>query len=166
MQRVSSYASKPAPRYLELKEQLSSHSFYLVKKCGPTVFNIKDEEGEIFRIVLGNPHSCTCTIAKNTADSSLCVHKVFVILKIMRVIDTNPIAWQTALTDGEITQMLDGVYSPQRSTRGRREFVAKSSSSIESAAPSTVQRQDVGNTDDDICPICQELMNTDQALSW
>jgi hypothetical protein len=56
MQRVSSYASKPSSRYLDLKEQLAQSSYYLVKKCGPTMFDVKDEEGEIFRVVLGNPH--------------------------------------------------------------------------------------------------------------
>ena len=40
-------------RFLELKESLTNKKFYLVNKIGPTVFNVRDEDGYAFKVTLG-----------------------------------------------------------------------------------------------------------------
>ena len=42
----------------------------------------------IFRIMSCR---CSCSVARSTANSSLCTHKVFILLRVLRVIETNPI---------------------------------------------------------------------------
>ena len=171
--RASSYATKPSLRFAELKESLLSKTFYVVKKCGPTVFDVKDEEGEIFRVVLGNLHECNCNASKSTLDSVLCIHKVFILLKVMRVDEKCPLSWQCGLTDGEIVNMLEGAFTvkvpkPRRTYLHKElsENISCSSRDESSSVAPCATRQEVSNSEDDICPICQDLMSTDQALTW
>lgn len=78
--------------------------------------------------------------------------KMFVVLKILRVPQENPLAWQRALIDSEVTQIL----------RGR--FVTK-------AKPRQIEKQieDVERRaieEDEVCPICQEELNAAQEITY
>ena len=169
--RASTYQSRPPERYLELKESLVNKKFYLIGTSGPTVFKIRDEEGSTFKVVLGNPHSCSCKSSKDCCDALLCVHKVFCLLKVVRILETSPMSWQTSMTDSEIVQMLDGVFSAKKAVP-RRVRSAKQASTEDDAKNSNdntnkVKRQPVQNdSEEDICPICQDTMNVEQALTW
>jgi len=79
----------------------------------------------------------------------------------MRIDDTNPICWQTALTDSEIVQMLHGHFSARR-------FEPKKSAKAQSLSANVnpIARQQLCNSEDDICPICQDLMLAENALTW
>lgn len=165
--RALSFAKHPNDHFLKLKEDLITKRFYVVKRSGPTVFTLKEEEGEIFKVILGNPHKCTCKISIENLDTVLCVHKVFCLIKVLRVMDSSPMCWQAALTDGEIVQMLDGVFSAKKPEPKRmRKIDSKEDATTSESSSPVVSRQQLCNSEDDICPICQDLLSIEQALSW
>ena len=58
--RIAPWLKKPSVSWTATtscyKTLLSSHG-----KARPLVFNVRDEHANVFKVVLGNPHSCTCS---------------------------------------------------------------------------------------------------------
>lgn len=178
-QRATSYLSKPNTNWLQQINILSSTTFFLVGKSGPTVFNIRDEEGKIFKVTISNPHSCNCT-TNSHGDSSLCIHMIFVLLKVLKLPQNHPLAYQASLTDSEITLVLSGscggtsTSTSARLISARRQNVNNTSNSSSSNSMMKtdqidndfVQRQILDEEDNLQCPICQDDMTKEQALTW
>ena len=165
--RSSSYQAKPTENFFTLKESLSSQSFYLIKKSGPTVFHLKDESGEIFKVSLGNPHECTCCNSKNTSEISLCVHKLFCVLKVLRIDEKNPISWQNSFTDNEINQALnESIKQQPKVNRSLKVMRNQDKDGITEDKAPGVTRQVLTDSEDDICPICQDTMKSNSRLTW
>ena len=169
MQRSTSHRSKPGDNWQELLDILSTTTFFLVARCGPTVFNVRDEDGKIFKVTISNPHTCSCRIDSRC---NLCIHQVFVLLKVLKISQGHPHSYQTSLTDSEITQVLSGVcgssaaLSRMSSTTRRHCSSSKKADGIIGDSEGFVHRQEL---DEDIyiqCPICQDDMTRDQALTW
>ena len=73
----------------------------------------------------------------------------------------------TGLTDGEIVQLLNGVLN-ERTPRRR---AASASKPVTAQLPQDeptpfVPRQPLNVSEDDICPICQDTLQVQQALTW
>lgn len=185
-----SYINKRPSQWEALKALLATQTFYLVHRPGPTVFALRDDAANTFKCTLGSPHTCSCL---NTT-GYLCIHQLFCLLKILRIDDAHPLAFQIGFTDAETEQVLAGsCSSPPRGrthasnpstmaslsaiARARRKALAAgahggSSVSVDGESlgsavtdPSHVTRQ-VLDDDGDTCAICQDMLSMAQALSW
>ena len=85
--REKPYRSKAPASFFELVQVALSATFFLVHESGPTSFALKNEQGKIIKVSLGSSHSCTCGGGK----SEHCLHTLYVLLKIFRVLPDNPI---------------------------------------------------------------------------
>lgn len=134
----------------------------MVARVGPTVFTIKNEQDETFRVMLGNPHTCTCGAQEDT-----CIHKLFCLIKVLKVPVEHSLCYQTSLTDNEMDQVLDGIQtgSTRRPVRTRtiKPVVVVSE---ELAKDTHVPRQPIIDGEDNTCTICMDDMTPDQALTW
>jgi hypothetical protein len=78
MSRATDYQRKASERWTGLKAELEEHTFYLVQRLGPTVFSIRGESGGLVRVMLGNPHTCSC----GAGPGQECIHTLFCLLKV------------------------------------------------------------------------------------
>ncbi|KAJ1412419.1 hypothetical protein B484DRAFT_422864 [Ochromonadaceae sp. CCMP2298] len=157
--RSTAFASRATEEWKETADSLSSNTLFLVARIGPTVFGIKDENDETYRVTLGNPHKCTCGSASNT-----CVHKLFCLIKVLKVPVVHSLCYQSSLTDKEMDQVLDGLHTQQTRRRPARVPKPSSASGDEAVA---VLRQPLLDDQEETCPICQdEMLPTCQALTW
>lgn len=66
MSRAVPYRSKPSESFTTVRELLNTTTLFLVNRNGPTVFSLKDENNITYKVVLGNPHTCSCvSLSKN-----------------------------------------------------------------------------------------------------
>lgn len=136
---------------------------------GPTVFSIKDEENIVHRVVLGSPHTCSCCASSSGSNTQLelCVHQLFCILKVLKVPDTHPLAYQLGFTDNETDQVLSGACCSSNSRQGRRDNNNKvKGKNAEVLDNSYVPRQELSDEMELTCPICQDDLKLSQALTW
>lgn len=147
MSRRYPYRLKPPDNFNEIIESLNSLHFFLVQENGPTCFIIKEEStGKKFKITIGDIQSCSCK------SKDICSHILFVLIKILRVPQENPLLWQLSLVDSEVQQILQG--------RFRREIVKpKPKTSIKKDKVNEIERKPI--EEDEPCPICQEEMIND-----
>lgn len=168
--RLTPYRKKPSEKWSELRAALDSQTLYVVQRLGPAGFSVRDDSGEVYRVILGNPHSCTC--ADSRSDNE-CIHIVFCVLKAIRVPPEHPLAWQTSYTDNEVDQALDASSKAvrRRPTAARRPVASAQGSggteksSDDAAAATKAVRQPLEG-DENYCPICQDQMLLTQALTW
>ncbi len=99
--RMLPWRAKPTTEESALIDRVSSVRFFLVREIGPTQFVIKDETGSRFKISIGSIQKCACN-NKN----ELCLHLLYVMLKLLRVPADSPLLIQRSLTDSEIGQIL------------------------------------------------------------
>ena len=172
MQRATAYGTKPGDNWQQLLDALSSTTFFLVARPGPTVFSVRDEPGKIFKVTISNPHTCSCS---SCSTSNLCVHLVFVLLKVLKVPQNHPLSHQTSLTDSEITLVLSGscggVPGGSKSTAAARRQLTNTGSKKPDEGMGLnedgfVHRQELDEDGYIQCPICQDDMSKDQALTW
>lgn len=132
------------------RSDLNRTPLYLLNRPGPTVFTIRNERNNQFRVTLGSPHTCTCR-------SGLCVHIFYVLVKVIGVPEDSPYCRKTHLSDYEIDQILNTNFG---NSRRRRPVVTPRQ------APKKVQRGTEGETNAlverqrfdgsvEMCPICQ-----------
>eukprot|EP00794_Sanderia_malayensis_P003262 gene3262-3743_t len=117
---------------------------YILRETGPTGFLVKQDGSDAkLKVFLGDPNSCTCgTFSK---EKELCIHILWVMLRKFRVSKDNPLIFQKALVEREISELIQGVH-----VQIREERKAESSTVGESKLnPKTIEEEDV-------CPICQE----------
>ena len=163
MSRATDYLRKPTERWQTLKAELEVNTFYLVQRFGPTVFSIRNEDGQVNKVVIGDPHKCTCS--SNIGQE--CIHTVFCLLKVLRIPVDNHMAWQTSFTDTEINIVLTGNFQG-RVTKAHPKRATKTISTAvkaESIEETGVVRQPLDG-EDCCCPICQDQMTLTQPLSW
>eukprot|EP01038_Epipyxis_sp_PR26KG_P012348 gene12348-16561_t len=163
-QRTTPYLIKPTADFIEVEGLLQTTTLYLVSRSGPCVFGVKDDTDKVYKVVLGNPHFCSC----NVNSSNYCVHRLFCLIKVLRIQSSNPLCYQSSLTDYEINQAVNG--TTENSSRFRR-ILSRSntkSTSNDNIEPKlqTVNRQPLDEDQPETCPICQDDMTKDQALTW
>lgn len=47
------FVAKPSTEWIEIADTLNNQTLFLVSRIGPTVFAIKDEKDDLFRVTLG-----------------------------------------------------------------------------------------------------------------
>jgi E3 ubiquitin-protein ligase ZSWIM2 len=145
--------------WVEAKTDLEATTLFLVNRTGPTVYQIKDEEDNSRRVILGSSHSCNCK------EEGFCMHILFVILKVLRIPQTNALSQKSGFTDAEIEMALAGNFEER--SRPKRQPLKKKKQTVEKEnEESTVDRQILIEDEEEICPICQDDMKKEHALTW
>jgi E3 ubiquitin-protein ligase ZSWIM2 len=105
MSRASAYVNKPDEQTLGRIAELmdGGRRMLLVQTVGPTVRVVKEDgSGRKYKVVIGSKQMCShCRYSEG-----LCVHILFVMLKVLRIPRDNPVVWQQSLTDNEIDNVL------------------------------------------------------------
>ncbi len=165
--REAPWRAKPPDGWDERVAALQGARMYLVQECGPTTFMIKEasaeenqeegrehehEDNELrlrrrgadrkFKVQIGGLLGCSC---KTKHDGS-CKHLLFVLLKLLRVSPENPLAWQAALLDNEVEQILRGRHNPVQEKR-------RAPSERANGDRPTVEQKPI--EEGDVCAICQ-----------
>jgi hypothetical protein len=167
------YRNKATETDVALIELASQSRFFLLNELGPTVFilrapsNDNDNDDEktthtTFKVKIGGSHKCSCFQKKNASSrkylskkiKNLCVHVLFVLIKILKVPQTNPLVWQYGLNDREVTQVLQKRFANVNS-RQQRLDKARAADSKETSLGVAQRPLEPGDCD---CPVCQEEM--------
>eukprot|EP01079_Euglenida_sp_SAG-EU17-18_P006572 gene6572-1173_t len=148
----------------ERMQQVGQCRFFLVKEAGPTSVVLKDDCGQTFKVFIGHRHACSCASPGRAGgggpmrppQEDLCLHILFVLLRVYKIPADNPLSWQQSLTDSEIDKILS-----QRANRAVPQVRHPASSSSARAGKNQgVARKPIG----DSCPICCEDMHEKQPL--
>ena len=167
--REAPWRAKPPEGWEEKVAALQSARMYLVQECGPTTFMIKEasaeerqdergdneqEDNELrsrrrgaekkYKVQIGGLLGCSC----KTRHDGPCKHLLFVLLKLLRVSPENPLAWQAALLDNEVEQILRGRHNPMPNIR-------RPAADRPSGDRPTVEQKPL--EEGDVCAICQVL---------
>jgi E3 ubiquitin-protein ligase ZSWIM2 len=137
----------------------------LVQTVGPTVFVVKEDGSETkYKVIVGSKQMCTCR--QSSSGSSLCVHILFVMLKVLRVPRENPVLWQLSLTDNEVDQVLAGSLGRRREVVTHHFMKRKGKSESKSDAKSDPGVTQQVLQEDENCPICMDEMKPDDPLTY
>lgn len=161
------YVSKcPEGTAARLREVLSSgRRLYFVGNNGPTSFVVRetvdeDDDGRTFRVLIGSRQYCSCG-GVDAEHSVLCVHVLFVMVKVLRVPAENPMVWQLSLVDGELESVLAFRYTMSRREHKRHDYLRRRSGGAGCATIPPQAQQDDGliplgcaDDSDDVCPVC------------
>lgn len=146
----------------EAKDDLESTTLFLVHRTGPTVYQIKDELNNSCRVMLGSTHTCSCR------EKGFCMHILFVVLKVLRIPQTNHLSKKMGFSDNEIDVALAGNF--EENVRPKRKTFMKKKNAINSTGKedeeNCVDRQILNENEEEICPICQDDMKKEHALTW
>eukprot|EP00058_Branchiostoma_floridae_P001819 XP_002587307.1 hypothetical protein BRAFLDRAFT_129526 [Branchiostoma floridae] len=135
------------------QDQALNATIYILREIGPTGFLLKEEgEAKKFKVLLGDPHTCTCPVF--TKEKDICKHICWVLLRKFRVARTNPVSFQLGLVEREINELLRGVHQPQQESQ--RAADRRTDQRTDSSGDGRTRLQQKPITEEDICPICQE----------
>ena len=168
MSRNHEYLNKPPEGFRDDVEAMKRMELFLVSTQGPTVFVIKQSETEKpFKVYIGDNQRCSC--GGGEGRGKLCAHLLYVMVKVLRVPETNPLSWQLSLVDSEVTNILAGRIgtTSRRNNRPARPhaFLRRGSRSEakpqgSDERPPTRKRKEL--EEEDVCPICQEYMTEEE----
>ena len=116
------------------------------------------------RVMIGDTQRCTCGEARE--GQRLCGHLLFVMIKVMRVKESDPLVWQLALTETEVAAVVKGRWQwKEERKKGRRQGREEGKRGEEAKGQAgQVQRKAVEGGD--VCVVCQEeMMADDGAIS-
>lgn len=148
------YLQRPLEDYNELVEETYNTRLYLLQEIGPTCFIVRGNSREMkYRVVIGNPHSCTC------GKKNLCIHILYVLLKIFRLSKDNPLVWQLCILDTE----LDLIFRPSATVTTVNQINYLHRRQIISNEEAQAIRKDFTS---EPCPICQEIMKKTEAVVY
>eukprot|EP00761_Pharyngomonas_kirbyi_P010489 gb/GECH01010509.1/.p1 GENE.gb/GECH01010509.1/~~gb/GECH01010509.1/.p1 ORF type:complete len:628 (+),score=78.77 gb/GECH01010509.1/:1-1884(+) len=141
MERQIPWIRKPSENVKSLIDEANSARLFLLQENGPTSFTIKQEgHRKKYRVTIGNVQRCSCH-----SSLTLCIHILYVMIKVFRIPPQNPVVWQLSLIDREISEILNG----------RMVIMQNRNKSVEKKKQMSVTRRPI----DDLCVICQEDMN-------
>ena len=146
MSREKPYRSKAPQAVFNLMQEALGCTFYLVHEAGPTSFLLKDERGKQIKVQLGSRHTCSC----GGGAREHCIHTLYVLLKIFRVLPDNPLAWQLSFIDSEITWLIRNRVAPASAKPKKLDK--------KETIPRLSLEEEFG------CSICQEDMKSTQSL--
>ena len=108
MSRSTPFITKPPHDWHARVDKLDDVRLFLVNLVGPTVFVLKTDDltDTTFKVFIGPHQRCNC--GGGEAKGTLCVHLLFVMIKVLRVPFENPICWQLSLSDSEVEEILCG----------------------------------------------------------
>jgi E3 ubiquitin-protein ligase ZSWIM2 len=82
-------------------------TLFMVAQSGPLSFTFKDRLGNKLKTSIGSELKCSCFPGKNDH----CIHTLYVLLKVFKVPQINPLVWQAAYVDSELSDLLTGKYA-------------------------------------------------------
>jgi len=103
-----------------------------------------------YKVCIGSRQMCSC------ADGELCVHLLFVMLRVLGVPQANAVLWQHSLTDNEVAAVLAKKLGGADGEQAKHRYLRRGSAgdAAGAAAPRTL-------TEDSMCPICMDEMQAD-----
>ncbi|XP_029307038.1 LOW QUALITY PROTEIN: E3 ubiquitin-protein ligase ZSWIM2 [Cottoperca gobio] len=121
------------------QEQALNTTMFVLKTFGPTRFLLGEGETTTFRVCLGDPHACSCSVF--IKEQVPCKHICWVLMRRFKLPIAHEYSFQHGLLEGQISKLLDGLHQHKdhRTRNGPTESVCQK----------VIQAQDV-------CPICQE----------
>ncbi|KAG2432423.1 hypothetical protein HYH02_012994 [Chlamydomonas schloesseri] len=153
-ERAAPWRSKPSQDVVELLQRVGAVQLFLVQRPGPTSFVVREEGSEVKRKVqIGSRITCSCSpVGPNGTCKELCLHTLFVMVKVLRVPVGNPLLWQLSLSDRELEEVLRCAMQPERPPPEPKTRAA----AADKTPAGQVKRKEVD--EDDPCPICYEDM--------
>ena len=135
---------------------------YVLQENGPTAFTVKEHDSpKKLRVTLGDPCACTCSTF--IRERELCIHILWVMLKVFRIPPENPISWQGGLVEREIQQIVKSRELTRR--RGASSIVENvANKKGDHDQMSVVEPRPI--EEGDCCPICQDEMEPSQHLTF
>ncbi|XP_044301134.1 E3 ubiquitin-protein ligase ZSWIM2 isoform X3 [Varanus komodoensis] len=130
------------------QDQALGSTMRVVRELGPTAFVLQEEEQQAaeYRVSLGNPHSCTCSVF--VKDKDLCKHICWLLLKKFKLPRDHEYALQLGLVEREINYMLQGLQvAPQPRITAR---------DLKGADDGYIKQKEIDN--EDVCPICYNTL--------
>ena len=173
MSRRFAWRNKPTAndlRLIELCTQPSpdSPTLFLLSEVGATQFIVQSSTPPSpnpslptslplpppvkWRVKIGDTQRCSCDEAKE--GHTLCLHLLFVMLKVLRVKEKDPLLWQLALTETEVTAVVKGRWEWKEERRRKTSHREEKQSEGKQAG----QAQRRGVEEGDVCAVCQEEM--------
>ena len=174
MLRSRPYLNQPTSSYITSLEIVSQKRFYLLNRPGPTVFVVKERsalDDVTFKVILGSILQCSCHTrsyrVRKDREGLHCEHLVFVIVKVLKLPQTNPLSWQESITDAEITSILSGSHFTESHRRFKRDKQKSVDGTDETSSDDALHCKDRATITerkaiidgDNHCPICQETIS-------
>lgn len=113
MSRSQPYRSKMPVEILRTLDVASRITLFLVGQSGPLSFTFKDRLDNKYKTSIGADLKCSCSLSRNDH----CIHTLYIMLKIFRVSPQNPVIWQAAYVDSELSDLVAGKYTVQANRR-------------------------------------------------
>ena len=155
-------------------QQLQDTRIYVMHRAGPTSFVLyEDQSDQQRKVCIGNRPTCTCGGGPRVGGAAaaaggasggakeLCIHVLFVMVKVLRVPPSNPLVWQLCLTDRELDEVLRCSAIPEPTAaensqaRGGRGAVQGAGGGSKTEAGAVKRR---ALDDEEPCPVCYEDM--------
>jgi len=96
-------------------DALARAKFYLLSRNGPLIFKLKDVNDSSYTVCIASPsHRCSC--GGGEAKGFLCILILFVVIKILRVPHSNPLAWASSWSTDAVDRTLAGRHLEGKST--------------------------------------------------
>ena len=163
MSRKSTFLNRPPSTWEEDIEILAQTRLFLVSRVGPTGFIVKagDMSSPTYKVFIGDNQMCSCG---GGGSGKLCIHLLFVMLKVLRVPADNPLSWQLSLVESEVSKIISEGFQGQKTDKTKFSYLRKgySASRDELKGCKTNNHTKVVRRDLDICGICQEDMTNDE----
>ncbi|KAI9034331.1 hypothetical protein DFJ74DRAFT_753536 [Hyaloraphidium curvatum] len=131
------------------------------------VFHVLGSVGDVYRVTIASKPSCTCPDYLRHAGHETCKHCLAVLVKALKISPDNPLAWQIALTQSELSAIFANAPDPSAmaSERVRRAFErATGNGPAGDAEEDTEGRRAID--EDAECPICYTELKTSDKLDW
>ncbi|XP_032232180.2 mitogen-activated protein kinase kinase kinase 1 isoform X2 [Nematostella vectensis] len=126
-----------------------------------------DSPGHKFKVIIG-PQTCTCA-------KSFCNHLLFVMLRVFKVRENDPILWSSNLKNFEVETLFSRFHarvnsrlaknSSSKSGRGKSPQRVTPPPSTPEAAASSSAAAAAGKEDEEVCPICLLEMVEGESLT-
>ena len=118
MSRSQPYRARIPTHIIQLLDVASRITLFLVGQSGPLCFTFKDRLDNKYKASIGPDLKCTCSPNRNDH----CIHTAYIFLKIFRVSVDNPIIWQAAYVDSELSDLVSWKHTMPEARRPRPNF--------------------------------------------
>lgn len=118
MSRSQPYRPRIPTHIIQLLDVASRITLFLVGQSGPLCFTFKDRLDNKYKASIGPDLKCTCSSNRNDH----CIHTAYIFLKIFRVSVDNPIIWQSAYVDSELSDLVSWKHTMPEARRPRPNF--------------------------------------------
>lgn len=127
-------------------------------------FVVLGATANVYTVVISRHPKCTCP---DFAKGNLCKHILFVMLRVLRISDDNPLVWQRALLTKEADEVLSGQHSTRQADNVLADLKVVDGYRRMSVGEPSGSQLDGRRPVEGECPICFETMKEEQEeLSW